>query len=225
MDNYRLEPEGGQVPSQKPAAHAPSKQLSLDEAMQYHDGLVHAYIRRHGGGDLSYEEALQAGRIGLWRAIRGYDPQRGFAFSTYAWIAISRTIFRAAQENSQRPCNHIGVLSGQAYSLELEAGMDQVLIHQALYELVNRLPQCQRRIIVCRYGLVETPTRQLGELGTELGLTGERVRQLQHEALNWLRHPVHSVRLRVLADKNSAQDYRRALRLNADWLRRRRGVR
>ena len=71
---------------------------TIGQAMERHDGLVHAYIRRHGGGDISYEEALQAGRIGLWRAIQGYDPARGTAFSSYAWVAIWRHIHRRAKE-------------------------------------------------------------------------------------------------------------------------------
>ena len=69
---------------------------AVQKAMEQHDGLVHAFIRRQGGGAISYEEALQAGRIGLWRAMRGYDPTRGTAFSTYAWVAICRQIRRRA---------------------------------------------------------------------------------------------------------------------------------
>jgi DNA-directed RNA polymerase specialized sigma subunit len=63
---------------------------AVEEAMEQHDGLVHAFIRRQGGGDIPYEEALQAGRIGLWYAIRGYGPRRGTTFSTYAGVAICR---------------------------------------------------------------------------------------------------------------------------------------
>ena len=74
---------------------------AVQEAMEQHDGLVHAFIRRQGGGDIPYEEALQAGRIGLWRAIQGYDPARGTAFSTYAWVAICHQIHRRAKELSQ----------------------------------------------------------------------------------------------------------------------------
>jgi DNA-directed RNA polymerase sigma subunit (sigma70/sigma32) len=48
------------------------------------DGLVQAVVRRQALGDLPFAEALQAGGIGLWRAILGYNPQRGIAFSTYA---------------------------------------------------------------------------------------------------------------------------------------------
>jgi len=76
--------------------------------MEQHDGLVHAFIRRQGGGDIPYEEALQAGRGGLWRAIQGYDPARGTAFSTYAWVAICRHIHSRAKWRCAKRCRHNG---------------------------------------------------------------------------------------------------------------------
>jgi DNA-directed RNA polymerase specialized sigma subunit len=62
---------------------------AVQEAMEQHDGLVHAFIQRQGGGDISYEEALQAGRIGLWHAIQGYDPTRRTTFKRLCstWFA------------------------------------------------------------------------------------------------------------------------------------------
>ncbi len=62
----------------------------------------------------------------------------------------------------------------------------------------------------------------LKELGQELGLSSERVRQLQQEALAWLRHPAHSWRLRQLLGKNTVADYRCALAQNAALRRSRR---
>ena len=50
---------------------------SLNALMAHHDGLVQAVVRRRVLGDLPFAEALQAGRIGLWRAIQGYDPKHG----------------------------------------------------------------------------------------------------------------------------------------------------
>jgi hypothetical protein len=79
-----------------------------------------------------------------------------------------------------------------------------------LFDLVRQLPKRLRRVIVGRYGLGEDPPCLLKELGEELNLTRERVRQLQQDALAWLRHPVHSWRLRQLVDENTATDYRRA---------------
>ena len=74
--------------------------VSLNELMRRHDGLVQAVTRQQVLGDLPFAEALQAGRIGLWRAILGFDPHRGLAFSTYAWPAIMRQIWRAVK------CHH-----------------------------------------------------------------------------------------------------------------------
>ena len=56
----------------------------LNELMARHDGLAQAVVRRQWLGDMPFAEALQAARIGLWRAIMRYDPHRGIAFSTYA---------------------------------------------------------------------------------------------------------------------------------------------
>jgi RNA polymerase sporulation-specific sigma factor len=198
---------------------------AVQEAMEQNDGLVHAFIQRQGGGDISYDEALQAGRVGLWRAIQRYDPMRGTAFSTYAWVAICHQIHYRAEELSRHT---------DAWSQDLPASwilpdpageLERELTRSALLNLVSQLPERLRRVIVARYELAESPSRTLKELGKELGLTKERVRQLQQEALAWLRHPAHSWRLRQLVGKNSAVDYRRALAQNAALRRSRRSKR
>ena len=63
---------------------------SLNQLMAQHEGLVQVVVRQQVLGDLTFNEALQAGRIGLWRAIPsvslrtglGFEPSRGLAFST-----------------------------------------------------------------------------------------------------------------------------------------------
>lgn len=195
---------------------------AVQEAMEQHDGLVHAFIRRQGGGDISYEEALQAGRIGLWRAIEGYDPTRGTTFSTYAWVAIWRQIHHRVQE--LRPSSEVWrqELPASRVVPDPAAELEEKLIQDVLHDLVGQLPKHLGQVIVGRYGLDGTPPRTLKGLGQVLGLSGERVRQLQQEALAWLRHPAHSWRLRQLAGKNTAADYRRALAQNAALRRARR---
>jgi hypothetical protein len=46
---------------------------SLNQLMARHDGLVQAVVRQQVLGGLPFEEALQAGRIGLWRASAGHN--------------------------------------------------------------------------------------------------------------------------------------------------------
>ena len=195
---------------------------TVQEAMEQHDGLVHAFIRRQGGGDISYEEALQAGRIGLWHAIRGYDPTRGTTFSTYAWVAICRQIHSRAKELSRDIDVWAQDVPASWVVPDPGAKVEGGLMRDVLFDLVAQLPKRLRQVIVGRYGLGEQPPCTLKELGKELGLTGERVRQLQQEALAWLRHPAHSWRLRQLMGQNTAMDYRRALAQNAALRRSRR---
>jgi RNA polymerase sigma factor (sigma-70 family) len=195
----------------------------VEAAMEQHDGLVHAFIQRQGGGDISYEEALQAGRIGLWHAIQGYDPARGTAFSTYAWVAIYRRIHRRAKELSQDTEVLSAEIAGSWVLPDPAGELERELVHDALHELVGQLPKRLCQVIVERFGLGAQAPCTLKELGKELGLSGERVRQLEQDALAWLRHPAHSGRLRQLLGKNTVADYRRALALNAAlWRSRRR---
>jgi RNA polymerase sigma factor (sigma-70 family) len=190
--------------------------------MDQHDGLVHAFIRREGGGDIPYEEALQAGRVGLWHAIQGYDPARGTTFSTYAWVAIWRQVHRRGQELSRDTGVWVPEMPASWVVPDPAEEVERELTMGVLYDLVGQLPKRLGQVIVGRYGLGERPPCTLRELGEELGLSGERVRQLQQEALAWLRHPAHSWRLRQLLGKNTAADYRRALAQNAALRRARR---
>lgn len=73
----------------------------LDHLMTCHERLVPFVVRRQTLGELSFSVAMQAGRIGLWRAIMGYDPQRGYAFSTYAYPAIARHVWQAVKRSER----------------------------------------------------------------------------------------------------------------------------
>ncbi|UCC85926.1 MAG: sigma-70 family RNA polymerase sigma factor [Anaerolineales bacterium] len=195
---------------------------AVEQAMKEHDGLVHAFIQRQGGGDISYEEALQAGRIGLWHALQGYDPARGTAFSTYAWVAIYRRIHRRAKELSPDTEVLSAEIAGSWVLPDPARELEKKLIQDVLHELVGQLPKRLCQVVVGRFGLGAQPPCTLKELGQELGLSGERVRQLEQDALAWLRHPAHSWYLRHLTGKNTAVDYRRALAQNAALRRARR---
>jgi RNA polymerase sigma factor (sigma-70 family) len=197
---------------------------SLNALMARHDGLVQAVVRRQVLGDLPFAEALQAGRIGLWRAIQGYDPKHGTAFSTYAWPCIMRQVWRAVKVHSRfyAPLvTHDGLspLAGSDPALVWEAAM----VEQALHHLVQRLPGRLRYVVVARYGLDGTPPATYRQIGAALGLSGERVRQLHTEALVWLRHPAHSQTLRSLLGRHTLADYHLADALAQDWLQRRGG--
>ncbi len=63
------------------------------------------------------------------------------------------------------------------------------LLRENLRELLNGLPPREVRILQLRYGLLDGQAYTLEEVGRKMGVTRERVRQIEAQALNRLRHP------------------------------------
>jgi RNA polymerase sigma factor (sigma-70 family) len=202
---------------------------SLNALMERHDGLVHAVVRRQVLGDLPYVEALQAGRIGLWRAILRFEPDRGHAFSTYAWPSIVHHVWRAVKVHARAYRAEQFELGSERSTWQSLSCVDPATvvdawsIHRALHTLATRLPERLRYVIVARYGLKGHRACFYREIGAHLAVSGERARQLHTEALVWLRHPAHSYRLRSLLGRHQASDYEWAEAEAQRWLRKRGG--
>ena len=198
----------------------------LDHLMTCHERLVPFVVRRQTLGELSFSVALQAGRIGLWRAIMGYDPQRGYAFSTYAYPAIARHVWQAVKRNERAELSAVPMAAAAMIDrTDPEVIWEAALVEVSLYQLVGRLPERLQRIIIARYGLAGNLAHSYRQIGEDIGLTGERVRQLHTEALVWLRHPAHSQRLRALLERHTVSDYEAADAQAQRWLRWRGGHR
>jgi RNA polymerase primary sigma factor len=65
-----------------------------------------------------------------------------------------------------------------------------------LRDILQDLPPREARILRLRYGLVNGQAHTLEEIGKKLGVTRERARQIEAQALRRLRHPAYSRRLR-----------------------------
>jgi len=192
--------------------------VSLARLMDQHDGLVHHILRRQWCGSLSYTAVLQEGRIGLWRAILGFDPARGVSFSTYASVAIARHIWRAvarqqAQDDAQA-AREEKVRKCTPFPVPLPDPWPRLVaqeVQEALQAQVAALPARQRRVIQAYYGLDGQGARTLTQVGRELGCSRQAVTYHYRRALVRLRHPAFSASLRGLLGWNRRQDYLQAL--------------
>jgi len=72
----------------------------------------------------------------------------------------------------------------------------QNLLQQRLDEILTSLTPREARILRLRFGLQDGRSYTLEEVGRKFGLTRERIRQIEHEALDRLRHPSRSRQLR-----------------------------
>jgi RNA polymerase primary sigma factor len=74
------------------------------------------------------------------------------------------------------------------------------LLRTQIEEVLQKLPERERKIIQLRYGLNDGRYRTLEEVGVEFGITRERVRQIEAVALRRLRHPYLGKELRGYLD-------------------------
>lgn len=70
------------------------------------------------------------------------------------------------------------------------------LLREHLESVLNSLPPREVRILQLRYGLLDGQAYTLEEVGRKMGVTRERVRQIEAQALSRLRHPAIRRRLR-----------------------------
>jgi RNA polymerase primary sigma factor len=70
------------------------------------------------------------------------------------------------------------------------------LLKEHLSEVLNGLPPREVRILQLRYGLLDGQAYTLEEVGRKMGVTRERVRQIEAQALSRLRHPTIRRKLR-----------------------------
>jgi RNA polymerase primary sigma factor len=71
----------------------------------------------------------------------------------------------------------------------------QNLLREQLQDVLDTLPPREVRILQLRYGLLDGESYTLEEVGRKMGVTRERVRQIEAQALSRLRHPTHRRRL------------------------------
>jgi RNA polymerase sigma factor (sigma-70 family) len=168
-----------------PAAFACAQsgcQVCLEALLCQHEGLVHAVLQRQGRGGVAYKDLLQEGRIALWQAVLHFNPQYGVTFSTYAWAAIQRRVWRAVAQASQ-PQGWLSPPSPADPQEMAEAAWWMTQVHHALAETVAHLPNLLRSVIVAAYGLDGQPPCTLAALGRRYGVSRERVRQWRNDHL------------------------------------------
>lgn len=192
-----------------------------DGLVRRHEGLVHTVLRRQSRDGLPYEELLQEGRVALWKAVLGFAPQRGVAFSTYAGRAIRNRIWSAV-ERSKRPQGWLKLREAPNPLALAEHRLWQEEVWTALVEAVSRLPGRQRQVILAICGWDGKPPRTCREIGQEWGVSRQGATYWYYKALISLRLPAISGRLRRLWSQNRREDYKRSQELSRTWQRQQR---
>jgi RNA polymerase sigma factor (sigma-70 family) len=163
------------------------------EIVQANLRLVVGIAKRHLSGGADLFELISDGNISLMRAVDRFDYSRGFKFSTYATWAIVKNFARSVPEQRQlRERYQTGreeLLGATATALPDEQETDQLhAIRAVLERMLATLDEREQTILRRRFGLEERHEQQtLEQIGEGLGVSKERVRQLEARAMEKLR--------------------------------------
>ncbi len=189
-----------------------------------HEGLVCWVVRRQYLGALSFADARHEGRIGLWQALRHYDPARGTTLSTYAVPAIRRAVW-AAVGREPVSCRPVPPAPHAAWDADPGETLHTVAVAEAVRAAVAHLPSPLREVVVAHAGLDGGEPETFAAIGARFGRTKQRAHQLYGQALERLAHPGHSLALRQLTDRLSRSAYQATRARQARRARARRGHR
>ncbi len=155
--------------------------------------LVVSIAKRHVGPSNNFFELVSDGNMSLIRAVEKFDYARGNKFSTYASWAIMKNFARTIPEENYRRdrfvTGHDEMFEAAADNRtdEHEYVNSVKRMQDAVKGMLGRLDDRERQIIVSRYGLNGATEQTLEQLGKDLGITKERVRQIESRAQDKLR--------------------------------------
>jgi RNA polymerase sigma factor (sigma-70 family) len=165
-----------------------------DQLISCNMRLVVSIAKRHAAQTDNFFELLSDGNMSLIRAVEKFDFGRGNKFSTYASWAIMKNFARSIPEEKHRRERYVtghGDLFEAAPDTRSNE-QEQVASQQQAVSRVNRLLEYldprERQIIRMRAGLDDNSEGMtLEEIGQQLGITKERVRQLNVRIMNKLK--------------------------------------
>jgi RNA polymerase sigma factor (sigma-70 family) len=161
--------------------------------------LVLAMAKRTKLTGVDFSELISEGNMALLRSVDKFDCSRGFKFSTYACRAIlksfSRVAIRSSRYRSRFPTEFDPALEKSDFVERKRQEVEDYCVDELrsiLTENLANLNDVEKKVIRARFALDATDSdpaqpMTLEQVGEIIGVTKERVRQIQNKALEKLR--------------------------------------
>ena len=185
--------------------------------------LVVNIAQKYIGQGAALSDLIQEGNIGLMKAVKKFATKGSATFTEYAEECIESAIVkglremnRAAQVSLDTPIDERGYNARDNFAVEgdfIEGltladfvvdsktpthfdRLNNLQMSELLREVLNTLPLHERKVLSLRFGLEDGRARSLDEVAKIFKVSGGTVQKLEVKALNKLRHPARSAKLK-----------------------------
>jgi len=166
--------------------------------------LVVSIAKRHMTLNTNFFEMVSDGNMSLIRAIEKFDYTKGNKFSTYSTWAIMKNYARSIPaeytllDRFRTGNEEVFTSSQESRGSQFEQELTNNKQRQVINSILEQLDDRERQIILHRYGLQKgSEPLTLEQVGSKLGVTKERIRQLESRALQKLRKIAHEEKLDI----------------------------
>jgi RNA polymerase sigma factor (sigma-70 family) len=168
--------------------------------VQANMALIPAMAKRNHLSPMDMDDFISEGNIALLFAIDKFDPSMGYRFSTYACRSILNRFFRLSKKNSRIqeyfPVNFLPEMEksdfvDRRHEDERENAIEAV--RQVLARNSANLSQIEKTVLLKRFPISSNEKNcTLQQIGQHVGLTNERVRQIEKKMLLKIRSAVEN---------------------------------
>jgi len=155
-------------------------------------GLAYSMVGRFSAQNTDEDDLLSDALYTLMRAMERFNPWKGFRFSTYACNAIARELMRRNNRESRHRkrflIQHEATFDRPAREPDFGTALRVERLNAILEKNLGELTELESMVLRGRFRGDRKSRFTLQEIGDAVGLSKERVRQIQNSALSKLRN-------------------------------------
>jgi len=193
--------DGHRVSTSTRRAWAKRWHLFRDYIAEVNLGLVYWVASRFRSSSIDDDDLLSESLLALIRAVDRYNPHQGYRFSTYACNCIARACMRRGRREQLRrqrfPLSfdislERPVTEAPADEADLNTAYRVERLQRILSDNLGYLTELESRILSQRFPPQQQRRFTFKEIGKTVGLSKERIRQIQNMALGKLRNALEA---------------------------------